>query len=141
MSIIKNVSYDCKRYCAFSELQGKTITEILVEEHLGEMVFITKCGKTYQMYHEQDCCETVYIESIVGDMLDLLDTPILMAEEVDGEVTQDDYGDQQYTFYKLATIKGYVDIRFVGSSNGYYSTSVSFYEVLNEAMEKDEDES
>lgn len=88
---------------------------------------------TYVLKHEQDCCEHVYIESITGDLYDLVGHPITMAEIVwkDGESKKDEYGysdeSSTWTFIKFATIKGYVDIRFYGSSNGYYSESAHIY--------------
>ena len=112
------------------ELVGKTLTSI---EKLGEEELIFNCedGKRYRMLHVQDCCENVSIEDIVGDLQDLVGTPILKAEEATSDENpigaqvpgfQDD--SFTWTFYKFATIKGYVDIRWYGESNGYYSESV-----------------
>jgi hypothetical protein len=112
----------------FNDLEGKTLRDVYTD-HFEEILFILDDGSAYKLYHWQDCCESVTIESIVGDLQDLVGSPILMAEEVEGKVTEDDYGDQKYTFYKLATQKGYVDIRWIGTSNGYYSVSVNFDKV------------
>jgi hypothetical protein len=116
----------------FSSLLGKTLVSIVVNDARDKITFTDSTGQVYVMYHDQDCCESVDIESIVGDFNDLLGTPLLMAEEaVSDEAPQDavvEYpGESEtWTFYKLATVKGYVDIRWYGSSNGYYSESVSF---------------
>lgn len=112
----------------FSTLMGKVITEIKGLEKDGDEVTF-KCidGTSFSMYHEQDCCESVSIEDVCGDVSDLLNTPILVAEESSRE--GDTLGESEtWTFYKLATIKGSVDIRWYGTSNGYYSESVSFFQ-------------
>lgn len=79
----------------------------------------------YVFYHEQVCCESVVIEDIIGDLEDLENLPLLIAREdtnMDGPETSDE--SYTWTFYNFATYKGYVTIRFYGSSNGYYSESV-----------------
>jgi len=115
--------------CDFSELLGKTIEKIDVGEY--EIRIECSDGSKYIMYHYQNCCETVYVESVVGDVTDLIGTPILLAEastsDENPEGVDMKYQDSfQWTFYKLATIKGYVDIRWYGNSNGWYSVEVRF---------------
>ena len=104
---------------------GKVFTS--VTEHGREMVFANDTEK-FKFLHWQDCCESVYIESVVGDLSDLEGEPLLIAEEVSGEIPEPEEGEyiesRSWTFYKFATRKGYVDVRWLGESNGYYSESV-----------------
>lgn len=114
-----------------NELLGKTIVKIEgMEEGNDLIIFECSDGTRYQMYHEQDCCESVAIEDVYGRMEDLLNTPIILAEDISNEYDSNiHYGWDEswtWTWYKLATIKGYVTIRWYGSSNGYYSESVDF---------------
>ena len=118
--------------CNVSALIGKTIVSIEGIAN-SDVTIKTTDGAEYIMYHEQDCCESVSIEDVVGDINDLIGTPILEAEEVSNaddpeDVPVPEYADeaQEWTFYKFGTIKGHVNIRWFGSSNGYYSTGVSF---------------
>jgi hypothetical protein len=108
-----------------SDMLGYTFTSITLNDDKTEMRFNCKEG-TFIFQHYQECCEEVAVGDITGDLQDLLDSPILRAEESTNQGNTED-GTYTWTFYKLATKKGYVDIRWVGESNGYYSESVDIY--------------
>lgn len=107
-------------------MKGKTFIKVSKANDNEELVFIEENGCVWRFYHEQDCSETVEIESIVGELQDLENHPLLMAEEVssDDEPAPINAESYTWTFYKFATIKGYVDVRWLGKSNGYYSERV-----------------
>lgn len=114
------------------QLIGKTILE--VKQSPDELIFILDGGERYMMYHSQDCCENVNIEDIIGDLNDLIGSPVTLAEKATSEEMPDGVNKEYdysftWTFYKIATIKGYVTIRWFGSSNGYYSESVDFVKI------------
>jgi len=121
-----------KRYgnvfdCEMSDLIGRTFTRV----EASHAALLLECDEgVFNFCHIQDCCETVEIESIIGNLNDLIGHPILLAEEAKSVTNPEGVAVPEYqdsftwTFYKLATIKGYVDVRWYGESNGAYSESV-----------------
>jgi len=111
-----------------TELLNKIIFKI--KNNNDRLEFYCSDGHIYSMYHEQ----SVYIDDISGDLNDIIGSPILMADEscssntnLDGSPLEDEYDSCTWTFYRFATVKGYVNIRWYGGSNGYYSESVNVY--------------
>lgn len=130
-------------YKIIEELLGKTV--IKIERYSGDDVleFHLSNGAIYQQLHMQDCCESVYIEDINGDLDDLIGSPLLQAEESYSDATKtgddDCYAESAtWTFYKFATIKGYVTIRWYGSSNGYYSETACMVKLKDEDPVKEQ---
>lgn len=135
-----NVLFDASEYYNnfrdISVLVGQTISDVIQSN--DEIIFTTTNGYRYKMYHGQDCCESVSIESIVGDLNDLIGQEILLAEcrcsnekQDWEEVIKDDYWEDSFTwtFYTIRCLKASIDIRWYGSSNGYYSESVDFIRI------------
>ena len=119
---------------SISVLLGKTLVSI---DQCGIESINFKCtdGTEYIMYHQQDWCESVSIEDVIGEYDNLIGSPILMAEEIESGDNPEGYVEDHtseyfsWTFYKLATVKGCVTIRWRGSSNGFDSEDVYFTEV------------
>lgn len=133
------MSYWSNKTVPFSELKGKTIDKIVgLDNNSNEVHFYTSDGKHYIMWHYQECCEGVSIDDVNGCVDDLIGSPITIAEERASNENPEgvEMGWQDsftWTFYTIATAKGYVDIRWYGESNGYYSEGVDFQEVVEDA--------
>ena len=116
-----------------SDMLGKTMVSVVRHPHDEEDVlyFTDTENNRWKMYHYQDCCESVYLEDVVGNLEDLVGSPLLMSELVSSTEEDLEYGEHcTWTFYKFATIKGYVTLRWYGTSNGYYSEGVEFEKII-----------
>ena len=118
----------------FDMLIGKTITKIEsvydcysdnrkngVERDAKSIIFTMDDGAVLEMSHNQFGGEDVSVEDIIGDIQCLIGSPLTQAETVYQEEWEN-YS--AWTFYKFATAKGYVTIRWYGESNGCYSCEV-----------------
>lgn len=124
-------SYSYPVHVDFSSLMGKTITSVDNQDNT-KLRFTCLDGDVFEMYHEQDCCESVWLYDTAGDLADILATPVLEAsvETNSTEPSPEQYSEcHQWTFYKLGTINGHVNLRWLGESNGYYSMNVDFFKL------------
>lgn len=121
---------ESKKVNCVEDMVGFTMSSVTTEGNYDILRFKSQCGRTFELYHAGDCCEVVTIEDISGDLKDLIGSPLLMSEESTNEAEPKvDAESYTWTFYKFATVKGYVTVRWLGTSNGYYSESVDFREV------------
>lgn len=144
-SIVMNDSYELVRILPIGELLmnmqnevnatlnrmvGETIESVSGNRNDSEFVVRTTSGLVFTFLHYQDCCEDVYLEEIIGDIDDLIGHTVVMAEETSNSdliVGSSCYQGESFTwtYYRMATERGLVVLRFFGSSNGYYAESVS----------------
>ena len=119
----------------FDELLGRTLYRAEAD---GEALTLYLSDTNYVRFqHHQDCCESVYIEDICGDLEDLVGAPLVEAEKVSNYDSDPLYENEEsytWTFYRFRTRKGSVCVRWYGSSNGYYSEDVSV-DVVDTTME------
>jgi hypothetical protein len=112
---------------------GKTIADIQGLKKDSDCVQIHFTDGSYlSMYHEQECCESVTLEDFDNDAQSLIGGDIIRIEECISNANDEefnslnDYDDSYtWTFYTIITSKGTMKLRWYGTSNGYYSESVT----------------
>ena len=111
----------------FSQFIGQRIAAVKgMEEASDEILFTFESGATARFYHYQDCCETVAVCEVVGDVDDLIGQVLLSFEEAISDVPESERCNESgtWTFYIYRTLAGTVTVRWLGDSNGYYSEGV-----------------
>lgn len=98
----------------------------------SDVIVFENDEETFYFYHDYECCESVDIDDIVGELSLLENSPLLVAEEFTQCPDMPGLDSITYTFYKFATVKGHVDIKWYGESNGFYSESVDFSHYVKE---------
>lgn len=89
------------------------------------MTITTSDGVRYKMHHEQDCCENVAIEEIIGDINSILNKVVVVAEGTESNESIG-YDSATRTDFLINTGDSEIVIRWLGESNGYYSEDVTF---------------
>lgn len=127
----------------FAAAKGRTVSRVDgMEVGSEEVKVVFAGGAVLRLFHEPDCCETVELVDVTGDPADLVGHPLVMCECSQSEdesaavatldARESCYdGSHTWTFYKLGGLGGYVTLRWLGVSNGYYSerVAVEFVEV------------
>lgn len=107
-------------------VQGRTFERVRrVRFSGGEALVFVDRSKSMVIYaHSQDCCESVEIDQVDGNLSDLEGAEILSATRSTSEANTENGMHQTWSFYKFRSHRGDVTVRWLGESNGYYSEEV-----------------
>ena len=114
-----------RKYCDMKDMVGKKVLGIYYDEE-NFQILTDDC--VYAFYHQQDCCESVWLTQVDGISNKIIGSRIVIAEVATDE-KDTEYGHITWTFYKIGTTKGMIDFRWCGESNGYYSESVDLIKI------------
>ena len=97
-----------------------------LEQDSEEVNIIFEDGSSLYQYHESDCCESVAVHQVDGNPSAHIGATAIDLIEKCRAASRDEVDESgTWTFYTLKTSKGYLDWRWLGESNGYYSEHVT----------------
>lgn len=117
--------YRSNNRCDIDDLVGKVIKGWAYSDENFQI--LTDDG-VYAFYHEQSCCESVWLTQVDGISDKIIGSRIVIAEEVVDE-KDTEYGHITWSFYKIGTNKGMIDFRWQGESDGGYSETVDLIKI------------
>ena len=105
-------------------LEGHTVAS--VEHANDEVSFVLTDGREFKLYHLQDCCEYVSVESGAEDLPKLVGKTIVKVLEIIEHPENTSDSATRTTFEFVLKDAKPIKLVWLGTSNGYYSESVSF---------------
>lgn len=125
------IQYKRREWFEFLDLKGKRLGGFkkLKHEDNDALLFADLQGSVYLMTHDQDCCESVWLEDVCGSWEDIEWEELLGAVETT-ENMENASESGTWTFYTFKTFKGSITLRWCGESNGYYSEGVDLYQII-----------
>ena len=131
------------RVAEVEALIGQTIERISLAKdstNYTVAVVINTRDTSYLMFHQQDCCEQVYLEDTIGKWQHLAGKEIVHAEETTKERAKEEgvwwTDSSTWTFYNIRSTRGDVTMRWLGVSNGYYSEAVDMVQGTSDEIEE-----
>ena len=122
------MTYDDNRK-VLDNMVGRVVKYVDIDH--DQMKITCEDNSVFTFYHEQDCCECVYIADTEGEPMSLKGWKLLL---VDMEATKESSWDRDEskttTVVKFVTDENTVSVKWIGESNGYYSESVDLREFL-----------
>ena len=114
-----------RSHCDIKDMVGKKVLGIYYDEDYFQ---IRTDDCVYAFYHEQDCCESVYLTQVDGISDKIIGSRIVIAEVVTDE-KDTEHSHITWSFYKIGTNKGMIDFRWQGESDGGYSEIVNLVKI------------
>ena len=118
-----------------NELIGRTIRAVYIDDDDQHYLSFETDAGTVVYVAEGDCCSESWFYHVLG-VDNLLGQTVLEVDEIEMGEPADSYSrqdeDKLYGI-KLRTARGYTDIEFRNSSNGYYGGWVEIYSATPDA--------
>ena len=113
-----------------NDLIGKTVKVISIDnDELDITVTDGEKDYRYGIRHFQDCCESVSLDSVDGNIHNMIGKKITDAYSMISDLPYEEYsGSGTRSVYRIVAEDDYLWLEWRGRSNGYYGEGVTFFQ-------------